>query len=61
MWDTVRAKSMWLLHEVNHTPLAANILFMDGHVEFASYPQRDGSKYFMLSLAAQKTELTSFP
>jgi prepilin-type N-terminal cleavage/methylation domain-containing protein/prepilin-type processing-associated H-X9-DG protein len=28
----------------NHLPGGSNILFLDGHVEFAKYPQEDGSR-----------------
>ena len=61
LWDTVRPKFGWLGTEVNHTPLAGNVLFMDGHVEFARYPQDEYSKYFMLTKTAQETSLLYFP
>ena len=38
--------------DFNHIPGGANILFMDGHVEFAKFPTEDGSKAFMISNAA---------
>lgn len=62
MWDTVATDNGKLVpDEVNHLPLAANILFMDGHVEFAHYPQPDGSRLWMLTHAAQVDGLPTFP
>ncbi|MCC6488274.1 MAG: prepilin-type N-terminal cleavage/methylation domain-containing protein [Candidatus Hydrogenedentes bacterium] len=62
MWDTVRTDNgspVW--HEVNHLPLATNVLFMDGHVELARYPQPDGSAMFMVSKAAATDGIYIFP
>ena len=39
-------------NDFNHLPGGANILFMDGHVEFAKFPTPNGSKAFMISNAA---------
>ncbi len=62
MWDTVRTDfGRPMFREINHSPLAANILFMDGHVEFARYPQPDGSTLFMLSKAAAEDFVPNFP
>lgn len=62
MWDTVATDNGTPVpDEVNHLPLAANILFMDGHVEFAHYPQPDGSRLWMLTHAAQVDGLPTFP
>ncbi len=63
MWDTVRPSQGGYLSisEVNHTPLSANVLFMDGHVEYARYPQNDGSRFFMLSKAAVTDGVFHFP
>jgi prepilin-type N-terminal cleavage/methylation domain-containing protein/prepilin-type processing-associated H-X9-DG protein len=33
----------------NHLPSGANMLFMDGHVEFARYPQSAGTKFWPVS------------
>ena len=33
----------------NHVPGGANMLFLDGHVEFAKYPQPVNTKYWFLS------------
>ncbi|MDX9972895.1 MAG: prepilin-type N-terminal cleavage/methylation domain-containing protein [FCB group bacterium] len=60
--DTVRTNNgSPLPHEVNHLPLGANVLFMDGHVEYARYPQPDGSTHFMLSKAATTDGIPIFP
>ena len=45
----------------SHTPLAANVLFMDGHAEFGRYPQPAGSRFWMLTPAAQTDGLPNFP
>jgi prepilin-type N-terminal cleavage/methylation domain-containing protein/prepilin-type processing-associated H-X9-DG protein len=48
--------------EYNHVPGGDNILFMDGHVEFARYPQADGSpKYWMLSQVGATDDYMWFP
>ena len=62
MWDTVRTDNGTPVPEnTNHLPLAANVLFMDGHVEFARYPQPEGSQFWMLTPAAQTEGLENFP
>jgi len=62
MWDTVRTDNgAPVKGEVNHLPLAANVLFMDGHVEFAHYPQPAGSNLWMLTKEAQTEGLKNFP
>jgi len=61
-WDTVRTDNgRPLFREVNHSPLGANVLFMDGHVEYANYPQPDGSKFFMVSKVAATDGVPIFP
>lgn len=61
-WDTVRTDNgRPMYHEVNHSPLGANVLFMDGHVEFANYPQPDGSRFFMVSKVAAMDGVPNFP
>jgi prepilin-type N-terminal cleavage/methylation domain-containing protein/prepilin-type processing-associated H-X9-DG protein len=61
-WDTIRTDNgRPLYREVNHLPLAANILFMDGHVEFHTYPQPLGGTLWMLSEAAQRDGRNYFP
>lgn len=62
MWDTVRpGQGYFSLNEVNHTPLSANVLFMDGHVEFGRYPQPNGSRLFMLTEAGVEDGVFHFP
>ncbi|MCL4693566.1 MAG: prepilin-type N-terminal cleavage/methylation domain-containing protein [Candidatus Hydrogenedentes bacterium] len=62
MWDTVRpGQGYFAQSEVNHTPLSANILFMDGHVEYGRYPQADGSRLFMLTEAGVNDGVFFFP
>jgi prepilin-type N-terminal cleavage/methylation domain-containing protein/prepilin-type processing-associated H-X9-DG protein len=43
-----------------HIPGGTNVLFMDGHVEFAKYPQ-DSSKFWMVSSAAMTDGTKWFP
>lgn len=38
----------------NHLPGGANVLYMDGHVEWAKYPQPIGSKAFVMTMEAQQ-------
>ena len=47
--------------EYNHVPGGANVLFADGHVEFAKYPQENGSKYFMVSQVGVQDDYMWFP
>ena len=62
MWDTVRTNNgRPVYREMNHSPLAANVLFMDGHVAFARYPQPNGSPFFMLSEVAANDGVPNFP
>ena len=62
MWDTVRTQAgKPRQNEVNHLPLAANVLFMDGHVEGVRYPQPNGSTFWMLSPAAAEASFEAFP
>jgi len=46
--------------EFNHVPGGANVLFMDGHVEFSKYPADNGSKFYMTSSAAGRDGYTWF-
>ncbi len=46
--------------EFNHVPGGANVLFMDGHVEFGRYPAPDGSPLFMVTRAAHTDGYTWF-
>lgn len=61
-WDTMRTNfGAPKYAEVNHLPLAGNILFMDGHVEWARYPQPNGSRFWILSPAADQDGNDWFP
>ncbi|MBI2432752.1 MAG: prepilin-type N-terminal cleavage/methylation domain-containing protein [Candidatus Hydrogenedentes bacterium] len=59
-WETVRT-TFGEPFEVNHFPLAGNILFLDGHVEWAKYPQPNGSRLWLLSPAADTDDNNWFP
>lgn len=62
MWDTVVTDNGAPVEkEVNHLPLAANVLFMDGHVELARYPQPTGTPFWMLTPAAAADDHPNFP
>ena len=61
-WDTVRTEfGRPIYNEVNHIPLAGNVLFMDGHVEFAKYPQPNGSRLFMFAELGSEDQVPMFP
>ena len=57
MWDTILTGNgsggAIDVNQFNHVPGGANVLFMDGHVEFGKYPQPDGDKKFMLTKFVQ--------
>ncbi len=66
VWDNARAQGYdeddpGFSNAYNHLPGGVNILLMDGHVEFARYPQPNGSKFFMVSRAAVADNYTWFP
>jgi len=52
-WDTTRTSGggTVLGNDFNHVPGGANILFMDGHVEFSKYPSEDGGAAYPTSNA----------
>jgi prepilin-type processing-associated H-X9-DG protein len=56
MWDNSYTNQGALtdLNTFNHVPGGANVLYMDGHVEFAKYPQPVGSKAWMMTNAAHQ-------
>ena len=61
-WDTlVTSFGNPVANEVNHLPLGANVLFMDGHVEYARYPQPSDSHFFMLSEVVENLDSAPFP
>ncbi|MBX3176891.1 MAG: hypothetical protein KF886_06015 [Candidatus Hydrogenedentes bacterium] len=45
----------------NHIPGGANVLYMDGHVEFAKYPQPIGSKAFVMTKEAHLDQTWESP
>lgn len=55
MWDNSFSESGAIINtdNFNHIPGGANILYMDGHVEFAKYPQPIGSNAYVMTQAAQ--------
>lgn len=56
MWDNSYTNEGALtdLNSFNHVPGGANVLYMDGHVEFAKFPQPIGSKAWMMTTAAHR-------
>jgi prepilin-type N-terminal cleavage/methylation domain-containing protein/prepilin-type processing-associated H-X9-DG protein len=42
------------VREFNHVPGGANVLFMDGHVEWGRFPQPDGSPMYMVTSASHR-------
>ena len=62
MWDTSHASGGSVsTGEYNHLPGGSNILFMDGHVEFAKYPQPAGSVYINMTKEATMTGKSWLP
>ncbi len=67
MWDSSRTYGIdddnpgQVSPEFNHVPGGANVLFMDGHVEFFRYPQPDGSNAFVVTKAGHSDGYMWFP
>ncbi|MBX3178302.1 MAG: hypothetical protein KF886_13145 [Candidatus Hydrogenedentes bacterium] len=63
MWDNsfTTAGALQGSGNFNHVPGGANILYMDGHVEFAKYPQPVGSKAYVMTTAVQSSNLRNAP
>lgn len=67
IWDASRVQGSdddapgQVSSEFNHVPGGGNVLFADGHVEFAKYPQENGSKFFMLSQVGMQDDYMWFP
>ena len=62
MWDSSRTEDDGTVSaEFNHVPGGANVLFMDGHVEFFRYPQPDGHNAFVVTKAGQSDGYMWFP
>jgi prepilin-type N-terminal cleavage/methylation domain-containing protein/prepilin-type processing-associated H-X9-DG protein len=41
MWDWIAPNTTYEVYMFNHIPGGANVLYMDGHVEFMRYPSKD--------------------
>lgn len=56
MWDNSYTNEGALtdMNSFNHVPGGANVLYMDGHVEWAKFPQPIGSKAWMMTQEAHK-------
>ncbi|MDY0032137.1 MAG: prepilin-type N-terminal cleavage/methylation domain-containing protein [FCB group bacterium] len=67
MWDSSRTYGIdddnpgMVSPEFNHVPGGANVMFMDGHVEFFRYPQPDGSNAFVVTKAGHSDGYMWFP
>ncbi len=62
MWDSSRTEDDGTVSpEFNHVPGGANVLFMDGHVEFFRYPQLDGHNAFVVTKAGHSDGYMWFP
>ena len=55
MWDNSFSGGGYVrgVNNFNHIPGGANVLYMDGHVEWAKYPQAIGSKAYVMTTEAQ--------
>ena len=61
MWDTFRTDmGRPMLGNLNHVA-GVNVLFLDGHVEFAKYPQPAYSKVWMVSKSAANDGMENWP
>jgi len=54
LWDNSYTNEGALTGNFNHVPGGANILYMDGHVEWAKYGQPAGSDAFMMTIEAHE-------
>jgi prepilin-type N-terminal cleavage/methylation domain-containing protein/prepilin-type processing-associated H-X9-DG protein len=54
MWDNSYTADGAVGDNFNHVPGGANVLYMDGHVEFAKFPQPAGSKAYMMTAEAHQ-------
>ena len=48
------------IKEFNHVPGGANVLFMDGHVEWGRYPQPTGSHLYMVTSETHRNGFSYF-
>ncbi len=61
LWDTWRTDAgVPMDSEINHIP-GANVLFMDGHVEFGAYPQDESGPFWMLSRTTANDGTANWP
>jgi prepilin-type processing-associated H-X9-DG protein len=61
LWDTLRTDNgSVMIGEINHV-VGANVLFLDGHVEFAKYPQPLTGKFWMLSKEVANDGMANWP
>ena len=58
-FDTVTVSVAMDKVDYNHIPGGANVLYMDGHVEWAKSPQTNGSKAFMVTSIMQSAVRTN--
>lgn len=62
LWDASRVDDDGTVsEEFNHVPGGGNVLFADGHVEFAKYPQDNGGKFWMLTQVGMSDGYMWFP
>ncbi len=61
MWDNSFSTAGAVGDNFNHVPGGANVLYMDGHVEFAKYPQPAGSKAFVMTSVSQGSLIRNAP
>ena len=63
MWDNSFSEGGTIINtdNFNHIPGGANILYMDGHVEFAKYPQPIGNKAYVMTRDAQLDQTWESP
>jgi len=64
MYDTINTEAFTgsiKVNEFNHVPGGVNVLYMDGHVEFARYPGEFPNRNFMVTMESQQTPTTFWP
>ena len=61
MWDTWRTDGgMPMYNNMNHVT-GVNVLFLDGHAEYAAYPQDSSGPFWMLSEPAVNDGMANWP
>jgi prepilin-type N-terminal cleavage/methylation domain-containing protein/prepilin-type processing-associated H-X9-DG protein len=61
LWDAAKFNAGDAISQFNHLPGGANVLFMDGHVEFGKYPQSVPNTFWMLTNVAMDDGYDYFP